>query len=179
MPSHIALLVAIMSVKNNRLFSYGLANDLVFISGKYVIENLEQCVTISYASVINSENPNCEFDVSNVPECVPHCIFLVTANRKLKEIEDYVRFGVESVEYNTVTGNISAIESMENLVDAGVETGYCSRENEKKSHGQSNCVKLDDQDNENDRPDFEDKDELDEDTLIKDEECEENLQPKK
>ncbi|CAG8791370.1 21411_t:CDS:1, partial [Gigaspora margarita] len=71
MPLQIALLVAVTSVKNNRLFSYGLAKykvsneisqtvrwkyfypmnkqsqlfiprDLVFISEKYVIKNLEQ-----------------------------------------------------------------------------------------------------------------------------------------
>src|SRR5260363_207572 len=132
MPSHVALLVAVTSVKNNRTFSYGLAKykfskevsqivrwkyffptneqpqlftpgDLVFISGKYVIENLEQCITISYASIINNENPNREFDVSDVPECVPHCMISVMVNRKLKEIEDYVHFVVESVEYNPVT----------------------------------------------------------------------------
>ncbi|CAG8776413.1 26464_t:CDS:2, partial [Racocetra persica] len=132
MPSHIAFIVAITSVKNNRLFSYGLAKykisneisqtirwkyffptnenpqlfatgDLVFISGKYVVENLEQCVTITYASIINSDNPNREFDVSDVPICIPHCMFSVTANRKPKEIENYIHFGVESVEYNSVT----------------------------------------------------------------------------
>ncbi|CAG8727457.1 18521_t:CDS:2, partial [Gigaspora margarita] len=101
MPSHVALLVAVMSVKNNPLFSYGLAKykvsndisqtirwkyffstneqpqlftpgDLVFVSGKYVIEKLEQCITILYASITNNKNPNRE---------------------------------VESVEYNSVTGS--------------------------------------------------------------------------
>ncbi|CAG8713806.1 43165_t:CDS:2 [Gigaspora margarita] len=274
MPLHVALLVAVTSVKNNRLFSHGLAkykfskeisqtvrwkyffptneqlqqftpSDLVFISGKYVVENLEQCITISYASIINSKNPNCEFDISDVPE---------HANHKLKEVEDYVHFGVESIEYNSVTigkhvfrvglfkflksgqiiieatdidylrtstlnyntfknslinsrnrsiidivaddiesisaqillkhagssassnkpGNIGAFESTENLVDASVKTGSCSKENEKKSH-QPNYIELDDQDDENNGPDFENEDELDDDTHIKDEECKEDL----
>ncbi|RIB26793.1 hypothetical protein C2G38_2138137 [Gigaspora rosea] len=134
MTSHVALLVAITSIKNYHLFLYGLAkykfskeisqtvrwkyfftmnkqpqqytpSDLVFISEKYVIENLEQCITISYKSIINNKNPNHEFAVSDVPECVPHCMISMTANRKLKEVEDYVYFGVESVEYNSVTGS--------------------------------------------------------------------------
>ncbi|CAG8542619.1 1997_t:CDS:1 [Scutellospora calospora] len=133
MPSHVALLIAITFVKNGRLCSYGLAKykisnetsqiirwkyffltneqpqlftsgDLVFISGKYVVENSEQCVTITYASIIDTGNPNHEFDVSDVPICLPHCMFSVTANRKPKEIEEYIHFGVESIEYNSVTG---------------------------------------------------------------------------
>ncbi|CAG8512774.1 26964_t:CDS:2 [Gigaspora margarita] len=79
--------------------------DLVFISGKYVIEKLEQCITVSYASVVNNENPNREFDISDVPECIPHCMISVTANCKPKEVEDYIYFGVESVEYNSVTSS--------------------------------------------------------------------------
>src|SRR5260363_34433 len=92
MPSHIALLAVIITVKNNNLSSYGYAKykvseqtsrtirfkyffsnnspsqfftsgDLVFISGKCVVENLEQCMTISYASIINN-NLNHEFDLA-------------------------------------------------------------------------------------------------------------------
>ncbi|CAG8646672.1 21810_t:CDS:2 [Gigaspora margarita] len=134
MPSHVALLVAVMSVKSNPFFLYGLAkykvlndisqtirwkyffptnkqpqlftpSNLVFISGKYVIEKLEQCITISYASITNNENPNREFDISDIPVCIPHCMISVTVNRKPKEIGDYIHFGVESVEYNSVTGS--------------------------------------------------------------------------
>lgn len=135
MPSHIALLVAVTSVNNNRLFLYGLAKykilnensqtvkwkyfyttneqpqlltpgDLVFISGKYVLENLEQYITVSYASVINNENPNREFDVSDVPKCIPYCMISVTANQS-KKVEDYIHFEVESIEYNSVTSSSS------------------------------------------------------------------------
>ncbi|CAG8768672.1 7894_t:CDS:2 [Gigaspora margarita] len=267
MLSHVALLVAITSVKNNHLFSYGLAKykiskeitqtirwkyffptneqpqfftpgDLVFILGKYMIENLEQCITISYASIVNNDSPNCEFDVSNIPVCM----ISVIVNRKLKEVKNYVHFRVESVEYNSVTslsdvkmqmtvlyssqatrfqkylgiqarvlttdinylrtstlnyntfensslinsksrsiidiiandiesvsaqiplkhaessaysdklGNISAFESTETLFDASIKT-----------------------DNKNDGPDFEDENELDDDTCIEDEEYEEDL----
>ena len=133
MPSHVALIVAITSVKNYRTCSYGLAKyklskdvsqtikwkyyfpvneqprlfasgDLVFISGKYVVENSDQCVTVTYASIIDNENPNREFDTSDVPTCVPHCMFSMTVNRKPKELDEFIHFGVESVEYNPVTG---------------------------------------------------------------------------
>ncbi|CAG8706178.1 23086_t:CDS:2, partial [Racocetra persica] len=80
------------------------SGNLIFISGKYIVENSEQYITIIYASIINTGNPNCEFDMSDVPLCIPHCMFSVIANRKPKEIEDYIHFGVESVKYNSVTG---------------------------------------------------------------------------
>ncbi|RIB08502.1 hypothetical protein C2G38_2211483 [Gigaspora rosea] len=109
MPLHVALFVAITSVevflpvnKQPQLFTPG---ELVFISGRYVVENLEQCITVSYTSVVNSENSNRKFDVSDVPECVPHCMISVTVNHKPKEVEDYIHFGVESVEYNSITGS--------------------------------------------------------------------------
>ncbi|CAG8478650.1 26395_t:CDS:1, partial [Racocetra persica] len=54
--------------------------------------------------IINIGNPNREFDMSNVPLCIPYCIFSVIANYKPKEIEDYIHFGMESVKYNSVTG---------------------------------------------------------------------------
>ncbi|CAG8436431.1 85_t:CDS:2 [Scutellospora calospora] len=41
--------------------------DIVFISGKYVVENSEPYFTIAYSSIIDSSNPNCEFDISDVP----------------------------------------------------------------------------------------------------------------
>ncbi|RIB15123.1 hypothetical protein C2G38_2320487 [Gigaspora rosea] len=173
---------------------------------------------------------------------------IMTANRKLKEVDDYIHFGAESVEYNLVTSssavkiqitvlyssqatrfqkyqgtlgsniklgntnrsiidiiaddiksvsaqillkhagfsassnkpsNIGAFESTKNLVDAGIKIGFCSKENEKKSHNQPNYIELDYQDNKNDRSDFEDKDELDDDTHIVGEKYEEDLQPKK
>ncbi|CAG8805756.1 2406_t:CDS:1, partial [Racocetra persica] len=133
MPSHIALIVAITSVKNSRSCSYGYAKykisdetsqtirwkyffptseqpqlfasgDLVFISGKYVAENSEQCITITYASIIDNKNPNREFDMRDVPICIPHCMFSVIVNRNPKDVEEFIHFGVESTEYNAVTG---------------------------------------------------------------------------
>ncbi|CAG8571784.1 44928_t:CDS:2 [Gigaspora margarita] len=111
MPSHVALLVAVTSkyfYPTNEQPQLCIPRDLVFISGKYVIEKLEQCITVLYASVVNNENPNHEFDVSDVPECILHCMISVMANCKPKEVEDYIYFGVESVKYNSVT-SLSAV----------------------------------------------------------------------
>ncbi|CAG8712870.1 41940_t:CDS:2 [Gigaspora margarita] len=92
MLSYIALLAVIITVKNNNLSFYGLAkykvsehssciirfkyffsnnsplqfftsNDLALISSKCVVEKSEQCMTISYASIINN-NLNCEFNLT-------------------------------------------------------------------------------------------------------------------
>ncbi|CAG8817568.1 24911_t:CDS:2, partial [Gigaspora margarita] len=91
-PLHISLLVVIILAKNNRSCSYGVAKykpssqishtikwkhffssneppqpfnpgDIVFLSGKYVVENSEKYMTIAYASIIDARKPECEFDM--------------------------------------------------------------------------------------------------------------------
>src|SRR5260364_25360 len=128
MPSHIALLAVIITVKNNNLSSYGLAKykvskqtsrvikfkyffsdnspsrffasgDLLFVSGKCVVEKSEQYMTISYASIVDS-NPNREFDLTGVPVCIPHCMISVVVSRSPKRTEDFIHFGAECTEYN-------------------------------------------------------------------------------
>lgn len=114
MLSHIALLIVINSVKNNRLCSYGYgkykvssqvscsirwkcffstneppliisSGVIVFITGKYVVENSEECVAITYASIIDTGKPECEFDITGIPICTPHCMITVYVNRTSKK----------------------------------------------------------------------------------------------
>ncbi|CAG8779482.1 26400_t:CDS:2, partial [Dentiscutata erythropus] len=116
MPSHISLLTVIITVKNNNFSSYGFAKyklseqtsyiirfkhffsnnslsqyftsgDLVFISGKFAVENSEQCMTISYASIIDN-NLNREFDLAGYLYAFPTLCFLLlsTVTRKQRKI---------------------------------------------------------------------------------------------
>ncbi|CAG8807776.1 35896_t:CDS:1, partial [Racocetra persica] len=134
MVSHVSLLVVIISVKNSRSCSSGLAKykltkeltqtikfkyffptdqllqtfangDLVFISGKFIVENSEPCFTIAYSSIVDNENPNHEFDLSNVPITIPHSMYFVTVTRQPKNVGDFIHFGAETIQYNSVTGN--------------------------------------------------------------------------
>ncbi|CAG8814509.1 46270_t:CDS:2 [Gigaspora margarita] len=205
MPLHVALLVAVMN-EQPQLFTSG---NLVFISGKYVIENLEQYITISYVTITNNKNPNYEFDISNNSVCVLHCMISVTVNHKPKEIEDHIHFRVESIEYNCITGSsavkmqMTALYSsqatrfqkyldtlgsnikLENRQDAFKSTETLVDASVKigssciKLHDQPDYIELDNQDDKQDETDFEDEDGLDDDAQIKDEEHEEDLQPKK
>ncbi|RIB10568.1 hypothetical protein C2G38_2105722, partial [Gigaspora rosea] len=100
--SHVALLVVMVSVKSNRLCSYGVAK---YKLSKNLFQsiNSEPHFAIAYASVVDDKNPNREFDATDLPECVPHCVYLVTINRDPKRIEEFIHFGAEAVEYNSVT----------------------------------------------------------------------------
>ncbi|CAG8823106.1 11893_t:CDS:1 [Gigaspora margarita] len=133
MVSHASLLVVIISVKSYRSCSFGLAKykltkelsqtikfkyffptdqpplmfasgDIVFISGKFIVENLEPCFTIAYSTIVNSDNPNREFNTSDVPISMPHCLYSVMVNHEPKKVANFIHFGVETVEYNSVTG---------------------------------------------------------------------------
>ncbi|CAG8668434.1 2436_t:CDS:1, partial [Racocetra fulgida] len=78
---------------------------LVFISGKFIVENSEPCFTIAYSSIVDNGNPNREFDLSNVPITIPHSMYFVTATRQPKNVGDFIHFGAETIQYNSVTGN--------------------------------------------------------------------------
>ncbi|CAG8598469.1 17057_t:CDS:2 [Dentiscutata erythropus] len=117
MPSHISLLIVIISGKNNRYSSYGVAKyklsnqisrtikwkyffssskspqlfnpgDIIFISSKYVVENYEKCVTIAYASIINTGKPEREFDITSIPICIPHLMISVNDTNVMDENEE-------------------------------------------------------------------------------------------
>src|SRR5260364_441729 len=109
MPSHVALLVVIIFAKNGQSCSYGQAKynlskegsqvirwkyffspneqpkvftggDLVLFSGKFIVENSEQCIAVTYSSTLDTGNPNHEFDITGVSPCIPHCMFLAVVN---------------------------------------------------------------------------------------------------
>ncbi|CAG8829199.1 40047_t:CDS:1, partial [Gigaspora margarita] len=131
---YVSLLVVIIPAKNSRLCSNGIAKykltkelsqtikfkyffptdkpfqtfangDIVFISGKFIVKNMEPCFSIAYLSIIDSGNPDREFNTTNVPITILYCMYSVTVNREPKSVEEFVHFGVESIEYNSVTGN--------------------------------------------------------------------------
>ncbi|CAG8546514.1 44357_t:CDS:2 [Gigaspora margarita] len=77
--------------------------DIVFILGKFIVENLEPCFTIAYPTIINSDNPNHEFNTSDIPMSMLHCLYSVIANREPKKVANFIHFGVEIVEYNSIT----------------------------------------------------------------------------
>ncbi|CAG8826995.1 5396_t:CDS:1, partial [Racocetra persica] len=86
----------------SRLFTPG---DLVLISGRFVVENSEQCMTIAYATILNNRDSNYEFKFIDIPICIPHCIFSILVNRNPKKLEEFIHFGVKCVEYNSITGS--------------------------------------------------------------------------
>ncbi|CAG8551009.1 5146_t:CDS:2 [Dentiscutata erythropus] len=129
---HVSLLVVIITAKNSPVYSSGLVKykisqelsqtikykyffptnqspqmftngDIVFIAGKYIVKNSELCFTIAYSSIVDSNNPIREFDSTTLPVCLPHCIYSVVVNRDPKEVTDFIHFGAETIEYNSIT----------------------------------------------------------------------------
>ncbi|CAG8753078.1 24640_t:CDS:2 [Cetraspora pellucida] len=110
MVSHIALLV-VMTIRFKYFLSIEqpvqmfLSGDVIFISGKFVIEDSELCFIVAYLSIVDNNNPNCEFDTTNVPLCIPYCIYSVVVNQMLRKVDKFIHFGAETIEYNSVTGS--------------------------------------------------------------------------
>ncbi|CAG8647902.1 21617_t:CDS:1, partial [Gigaspora margarita] len=132
---HVLLIVDMITVKNNSLSLHGLVKykisnkfsqmikfkyflstnqsplifttgNIVFILGKYIIENSELCFTIAYSSIIGNENPNHEFNTTALPICIPHCMYSLIVSREAKKVSEFVHFGAETIEYNSITGKL-------------------------------------------------------------------------
>ncbi|CAG8535016.1 12008_t:CDS:2, partial [Racocetra persica] len=97
-----------------------IAGDIIFISEKYIVENFEQCVTVGYASTLDSENSTHEFDI---PLCAPHSddIKSITTETLLKH-PVFVTSSTSSVKHNTTITNAN-----QNYIDLDVQ----SKEKEK------------------------------------------------
>ncbi|CAG8688439.1 21621_t:CDS:2 [Cetraspora pellucida] len=67
-----------------------------------------------YTTIINN-NPDHEFDSTDVPPCMLHCMFSVVVNHKSKELDNFIHFGIECTEYNSVTSTSNSI--IDNIAD--------------------------------------------------------------
>ncbi|CAG8790750.1 12435_t:CDS:1, partial [Dentiscutata erythropus] len=77
--------------------------DIVFFSGKYIIENSDQCLTVGYASILSTRNSSHKSNIINIPPYIPYFMFLASITRVPKKVKSFIHFGVECLEYNPVT----------------------------------------------------------------------------
>ncbi|CAG8810024.1 5427_t:CDS:2, partial [Gigaspora margarita] len=82
-------------------------------AGKFVIENLEQHVTVFCANVIAIRDSNHEFEANKILISVPHCMFHVIVSRELKECKEstYFEAGIRTGRSFIVSEFISRITS--------------------------------------------------------------------
>lgn len=62
------------------------AGDIVMFAGKFIIENLEQYITVSHACVIATSDPKQVFEANEIPLSTPHCMLPVLITCEQKEI---------------------------------------------------------------------------------------------
>ncbi|CAG8828395.1 15633_t:CDS:2, partial [Gigaspora margarita] len=93
---------------------------IVFITGKYIIENSEECIAITYASIIDTGKPECEFDITGIPICTPYCMIIVYVNRTPKKTEEFIHFGADYTSgINIKISNIYIILGFIKFSDSG------------------------------------------------------------
>ncbi|CAG8594232.1 28905_t:CDS:1 [Racocetra persica] len=78
-------------------------DDIIFFSEKYIIENSEQCFTVSYASILGTNHESNITNIPNISLYVPRCMFSAFVTRASKKVADFIHFRVECLEYNSVT----------------------------------------------------------------------------
>ncbi|CAG8743236.1 12151_t:CDS:1, partial [Ambispora leptoticha] len=79
--------------------------DIVSITGKFVIENSEQYITIASATKVDKKDSSDEFNLELIPLNTPHLMFNTTVICDLNTMGETIHFGVETKEYNSCTGN--------------------------------------------------------------------------
>ncbi|CAG8855310.1 39114_t:CDS:1, partial [Gigaspora margarita] len=82
--------------------------DIVMFAGKFIIENLEQYITVSYACIIATGDPKQVFEASEILISTPHCMFPVQITREQKEVEESTYFDTECYQYNSHTNSKKA-----------------------------------------------------------------------
>ncbi|CAG8849670.1 33070_t:CDS:2, partial [Gigaspora margarita] len=65
--------------------------DIVIFAGKFIIENLEQYITVSYACIIATGDPEQVFEASEILISTPHCMFPVQITYEQKEVRMKLR----------------------------------------------------------------------------------------
>ncbi|CAG8675456.1 40768_t:CDS:2 [Gigaspora margarita] len=83
-------------------FSVG---DIVMFTGKLIVENLEQYITVSSASVIASGDPEQVFEANKIPLSTPHCMIPIQVTCDPKELGDSTYFDATCCQYNSITSS--------------------------------------------------------------------------
>ncbi|RIB06907.1 hypothetical protein C2G38_2115022, partial [Gigaspora rosea] len=83
-------------------FSVG---DIVMFAGKFIVENLEQYITVSSACVIVAGDPEQVFEANEIPLSTPHCMIPIQVIRDPKELGDSTYFDAMCCQYNSITSS--------------------------------------------------------------------------
>lgn len=83
-------------------FSVG---DIVMFSGKFIVENLEQYITVSSTCIIATGDHEHVFEADEIPLSTPHCMFPIQVTRDPKELGDSTYFDATSCQYNSITSS--------------------------------------------------------------------------
>ncbi|CAG8799484.1 17317_t:CDS:2, partial [Racocetra persica] len=89
------------------------AGDIVMFVGKFIVESLEQYITVSHVNVIATGDSNQEFEANEIPFSISYCMFLVLVNRDPKEPTD--------IDFATINVNAS-----QNTQGSSSFIDYCS-----------------------------------------------------
>ncbi|CAG8848898.1 20099_t:CDS:1, partial [Racocetra persica] len=77
--------------------------NIVYFSGKFVVENSEQCLIVASANILDAGYSNHEFSIANIPSCILHCMLSAFVTHTPQKVNDFIHFGMECLEYNTIT----------------------------------------------------------------------------
>ncbi|CAG8633327.1 7408_t:CDS:1, partial [Scutellospora calospora] len=78
---------------------------IVMFAGKFIVKNLEQYISVSYACVIASSDPDQEFQANEIPLSIPHCMLSVLVNHEPKECGESTYFNASCYQYNSSTNS--------------------------------------------------------------------------
>ncbi|CAG8633593.1 19992_t:CDS:2 [Cetraspora pellucida] len=134
MPSHVSLIVLIVAKDDKTSHTQGLAKyqsdkdvfqfvrwkyfhpfnkprldfspgNILFFSGKFVIEEENEYIMVAYASIIDVGASDNGFKADEIPLCIPHFMSPMKVNNNPKIHNDNVYFGAQCRVYNAFTAH--------------------------------------------------------------------------
>ncbi|CAG8823276.1 32913_t:CDS:2 [Gigaspora margarita] len=118
----------------NQVYTEFLVGDIVMFVDKFVVENLEQYINVSYACIIAIGDPNQEFTANEIPISVPHCMFHLLIPKSSKQSTKSSTVPNEST--TTTSDSLTLLNTNPNMVQN-------QKGNKKLADLALNCLKPD------------------------------------
>ncbi|CAG8813746.1 25038_t:CDS:2, partial [Dentiscutata erythropus] len=88
-------------------------------TGKFVVENLDQYITVSYPYIIATGDSERAFAANEIPLSAPHCMFTIQVTRDPKELESSTYFDATNSQYNSVTNSKNVLMKLRTYIVSG------------------------------------------------------------
>ncbi|CAG8691052.1 14029_t:CDS:2, partial [Cetraspora pellucida] len=105
-------------------------SDIVMLTDRFIVKNLEQHLAVSHTCVIVPKDPNHEFQADEILLNVSYCMFLILVNHEPKECEESTHITseftiIKLTDFDFISTNVNVVQNMQGGISS-VASDNCS-----------------------------------------------------